>query len=193
MTDQGERLEVDVAIEAEILGYYQRILGTDFVEKRDASDVFSRAITKKVPQHMKEWIICKVANSEIWKALQSIKRDKAPRPNDYNSAFFLDNWDVVKKDLVAGVRYFFEYGFLSKGWNATAVTLVPKKDAPSSIKDYKPIACYNTIYKCITKILANRLQATLPCLIRPSQSVSFKRRSIVDNVTVSIGGFRWMS
>lgn len=89
VTDQGERLDDPVAIEAEILGYYQRILGTDFAEKRDASDVLTGAITKKVPQHMKEGLICKVVDSEIWKALQSIKRDKAPGLDGYTSAFFM--------------------------------------------------------------------------------------------------------
>lgn len=69
VTDQGERLEDSVAIEAEILGYYQRLLGTNFAEKRDG------AITKKVPQLMREGLICQVTDYEIWKVLKSIKRD----------------------------------------------------------------------------------------------------------------------
>lgn len=119
---------------------------------------------------MREELICPMTDSEIWKALKSIKRDKAPGPDGYNSVLFIDNWDVVKNDFVPGVHHFFDYGFLPKGWNATAVILVPKKDALISVKDYRPIACCNSIYKCITKLLANRLQATLPCLIGSSQS-----------------------
>lgn len=67
------------------------------------------------------------------------------------------------------------------GWNATAVTLVPKVAAPQSIKDYRPIACCITLYKCITQILANRRQAVLPSIIGPSQSAFIKGRSIMDN------------
>lgn len=71
---------------------------------------------------------------------------------------------------------------MPRGWNSTAVALVPKIPAPNSIKDYRPIACCNTIYKCITKILANRMQVVLPVIIGPSQSAFIKGRSIMDNI-----------
>lgn len=66
-----------------------------------------------------------------------------------SSPFFLDldNWDVLRADFVEGVQYCFENGQLPKGGDAIAVTLAPKTDAPSSMKDYRPIACCSTTYK----------------------------------------------
>lgn len=89
-------------------------------------------------------------------------------------------WQVFYFSFESG--YFsFESGSVPVGWNATAMTLVPKVAAPQSIKDYRPIAWCITVYKCITKILANRCQAVLPSIIGPSQSAFIKGRSIMDN------------
>lgn len=59
---------------------------------------------------------------------------------------------------------------------------MPKVEAPSTIKDYGPIYHCNVPYKCITKILANRMQPVLSGLIYPCQSVFVKGRNIIDNV-----------
>lgn len=64
-------------------------------------------------------------------------------PDGYNSAFYQQNWDLVGSDLVDAIKQFFPSGYLLKEWNSTAITLVPKVNSPSTIKDYRPIACYN--------------------------------------------------
>lgn len=103
----GVRLEEQDAIEAEIIGYYQGLIGTSFDHKWNASEVLSAAVTTKVPSNLRDGLISPVTDAEIWKALRSINRDKSPGPDGYNSAFFLDNWEVVRPDFVAGVLFFF--------------------------------------------------------------------------------------
>ncbi|KAH7834595.1 hypothetical protein Vadar_017721 [Vaccinium darrowii] len=51
---QGIRLERPKDIEAEILGYYRNLLGTEFNLRRDASTELSAAIQRKVPPEMRE-------------------------------------------------------------------------------------------------------------------------------------------
>ncbi len=46
---------------------------------------------------------------------------------------------------------------ISKKYKSTILALIPKKKNASSMKDYRPIACCNVVYTCITKILANRM------------------------------------
>lgn len=89
---------------------------------------------------------------------------------------------MVGQDLLSAVQSFFVSGSLLQEWNATAISLVPKFNSPSSIHDYRPISCCNVVYKCITKVLANRLQPILPCLINQAQFSFVKGCSIVDNV-----------
>jgi hypothetical protein len=70
--------------------------------------------------------------------------------------------------------------------NATIVTLLPKKANPSKIGDYRPISCCNLIYKCITKILANRLVFWLEDLISHNQTTFILHRSITEKCVISL-------
>jgi hypothetical protein len=74
---------------------------------------------------------------------------------------------------------------LLKEVNATIITLVPKKINPSSMGDFRPISCCNVIYKCITKILSNRMLPFLGDLVGMNQSAFIPSRSISENVLLS--------
>lgn len=91
-----------------------------------------------------------------------MKANEAPGPKGFSAGFFFQKaWPIIGKDLIDLVQSFFRSGKLIKLVNATIITLVPKNLNPSSMGDFRPISCCNVAYKCITKILANRL---LPCL-----------------------------
>lgn len=112
----------------------------------------------------------------------AIKGGKAPGPDGFCSEFFHKNWDIVGEDVVQAIQLFFDTGIMPRQWNCTALTLTPEVASPASIKDFRPIACCNVVYKCATKILANRLQLILPLIISPLQSAFIKGRSIMDNI-----------
>jgi hypothetical protein len=48
--------------------------------------------------------------------------------------------------------------------------LVPKIPNPSIMGDFRPIACHNFVYKCIRKMLANRLLPGLDAIISNNQA-----------------------
>ncbi|XP_074299412.1 uncharacterized protein LOC141630503 [Silene latifolia] len=68
--------------------------------------------------------------------------------------------------------------------NATVLTLIPKMDCPSSVHDFRPIACCNVIYKCISKIICSRLSGVLMDIVSMNQSAFIKDREIVDNILI---------
>jgi len=53
--------------------------------------------------------------------------------------------------------------------NGSYITLIPKKDDAQKVSDFRPISLLNTSVKIITKLLANRLQRTLPSLLHKNQ------------------------
>ena len=69
--------------------------------------------------------------------------------------------------------------------NATIIALVPKLPNPTSMSDFRPISCCNTLYKVISKIIANRLKILLPHVINPSQIAFIKGRRIGDNILLA--------
>lgn len=50
------------------------------------------------------------------------------------------------------------------------------------MRDYRPIACCNVLYKVVSKILANRLKTLLPRIIAENQSAFVKGRLLMENV-----------
>lgn len=69
--------------------------------------------------------------------------------------------------------------------NATAIALIPKVPNPSFMSDFRPISCCNTIYKCISKIIASRLRLALPDIISKSQATFVPGRKIGDNILLA--------
>jgi hypothetical protein len=63
----------------------------------------------------------------------------------------------MKNDITKVVHDFFVTGKMPKGVNETAITLIPKKDDPELLKDFRPISLCNVVYKVISKCMVNRL------------------------------------
>ncbi|KAG7533326.1 hypothetical protein ISN45_Aa08g009650 [Arabidopsis thaliana x Arabidopsis arenosa] len=122
---------------------------------------------------------------EIKRTLFSMPLNKAPGPDGYTVEFFKAAWPVIGQDFVVAVQSFFLYGFMPKGINGTILTLVPKVTNPETMKDFRPIACCNLVYKVISKILAQRLKRNLPEAIELNQSAFVKGRLLLENVLLA--------
>ncbi|GJX00618.1 putative RNA-directed DNA polymerase [Tanacetum coccineum] len=126
-----------------------------------------------------------VSEVEVKDAMFSMGNEKSPGPDGYTAAFFKDAWDVVGNEVVAAVREFFSNGNLLKELNHTVIALIPKTKNPTRVTDYRPISCCNVLFKCISKIIANRIKESLKVLISPNQSAFVPGRSIADNVLLT--------
>ena len=138
--------------------FYQKLLGTNqLLFNESKADHIRQLIPVAIPDDKAIWLEKEVTKEEIRETLFNMKSNKAPGPDGYTAEFFKAAWHIVGKEVVAAIKDFFTFGLLLKELNATILTLVPKKINPSAMGDFRPIAYCNVIYKCITKIISNRM------------------------------------
>lgn len=131
-----------------------------------------------------------VTVEEIKSALFAMPAHKSPDPYGYPCDFYKATWDILGSDFLVAIQSFFLKGFLPNGINSTIVALIPKKSDANMIKDYRPIACCNVIYKTISKILVNRLKKLIPSIISANQSAFVHGRMLMENVLLATELFK---
>ncbi|GLT51152.1 hypothetical protein SLA2020_245820 [Shorea laevis] len=87
--------------------------------------------------------------------------------------------------MIQFVEEFQKNGKLVKGANASFVVLIPKKENPVKIEDYRPISLISCMYKVIAKLLANRLRRVMDGIIGMEQSAFIGGRQLMDGVVVA--------
>lgn len=114
-----------------------------------------------------------------------MKRGKAPGPDGFNTEFFLATWDIIGTDSCNVVLDFFAHFNLHKSLTTIGITLIPRTHSPTSISDIRPISLCTTAYKCVSKIIVDRLKIILPDIIDKAQSAFIPGRLISDNIILA--------
>ncbi|GKB75376.1 RNA-directed DNA polymerase, eukaryota, partial [Tanacetum coccineum] len=90
-------------------------------------------------------------------------------------------WKMMDIDILEAVKCFFTSGSFPRGCNASFITLIPKFQDAKLVKDFRPITLIGSVYKIITKILANRLCHVISDLISEVQSAFVANCQILDD------------
>ena len=72
---------------------------------------------------------------------------------------------MLEANLLSFLNQFHENGVIAGELGATFISLIPKKDGASLIKDCRPITLIGGLYKILAKVLANRFRKVLPEII----------------------------
>jgi hypothetical protein len=83
------------------------------------------------------------------------------------------------------ISEFHRNGKLTKGLNSTFIALIPKVDSPQRLNDFRPISLVGSLYKILTKLLANRLHLVIGSVISESQTTFVKDRQILDDILIA--------
>jgi hypothetical protein len=182
----GNKVEDIAQLKSMALEFYRNLLGSKNTHFTDASaERVKQLISPIVPIEEATLLERDVTAEEIKKTIFSMKSNKAPGPDGYTAEFYKSSWHIVGGDVIEAIQNFFRTGLLLKEVNATILTLVPKKPNASVMGDFRPIACCNVLYKCITKILSNRMLPFLDSLISRNQSAFVPSRCISENILLA--------
>nr|GEX07717.1 hypothetical protein [Tanacetum cinerariifolium] len=163
--------------------HFERFLGCEG-HVRDPSNI-SDLFKRKLSMEEAAFMVRDVTDKEVKEAMFQIDGNKAPRPDGYTSSFFKKAWNIVGRDVCCAIKEFFSTRKMLKEINSTLIYLVPKIQTPCKVTDFRPIACCNVIYKCISKIITDRMKGSLDKLVDQNQSAFVPSRHIQDNILLS--------
>ena len=111
--------------------------------------------------------------------------DKSLGLDGFTMVFSHKCWSVVEKDVMDFFEHFHQHSVFERSMNASFLTLIPKKSNAINIKDFCPISLVGSVYKLLSKVLANKLRAVLYNLISESQNSFVCGRQILDSVFIA--------
>ncbi|GAA0167907.1 hypothetical protein LIER_22744 [Lithospermum erythrorhizon] len=178
--DVGLLIEDYDRVKGIIVEFYQKLFSTS--STTDNSFDITQIVRKRITEEEAIMLSEQISVEEIEEAMLNMKMRKAPRLDGFITEFYKDGWPTVKQSVIDVVHTFFAICFMPKFFNSTTITLIPKVPNLVQMGDFRPISCCNSIYKCITTILASRLKRRLNSMVEMQQSVYVPGRSIIDGI-----------
>ena len=63
--------------------------------------------------------------------------------------------------------------------------MIPKVEIPQRVADFRPISLVSSVYKILSKVLANRLRMVVGNVVSDSQYAFIKDRQIMDGILIA--------
>lgn len=184
LQEDGTVVHQQEDISNEVLNFYGKLLGETH-EKLKSVDIVAIRNGKQLDRIQRAELVKMVDIEEIEVALKSIGDLKAPGVDGFGAKFFKAAWCTVKNDVTRTVLDFFRDGGFDARFNRTLVTLIPKHDQAIKVKDYRPISCCTTVYKIISKVIANRLSKVLGSITSNNQVAFVPGKKIHDHILLA--------
>lgn len=124
-----------------------------------------------------------ISREEVLSAIKTLKNGKAPGPDGFGSEFYKEFSDLLVDPLLDMFNHSFLHNTLPPTLREANISLILKKGkCAESCSSYRPIALLNVDRKILSKILATRLEALLPRIIKEDQTGFIKGRNSYNNV-----------
>eukprot|EP00253_Pinus_taeda_P001568 PITA_01568 len=126
-----------------------------------------------------------VSKEEVEGVIKSMAKEKSPGPDGWSVELFLHFFEHIGEEITEVVEESRLKGEIYSPFNATFIALIPKKEAPETFEDFRPISLCNSIYKVIAKVIALRIKPILSRHISPEQFGFLNGRQIHEAIGVA--------
>ncbi|KAL0408606.1 UNVERIFIED_CONTAM: putative ribonuclease H protein [Sesamum radiatum] len=170
----------------EFADYFKSLFSTDcFLSQSEIADCVTEHMTTVFSEADNQELSMIPTPDEIKNTIFDMAAYKSPGPDGFPPSFFKQYWHIVGDKVTEAISYFFTSGSISPAINHTYITLIPKNSKAHLVEQFRPISLCNTIYKVISKILANKLKPHLEKIISPFQMAFVPGRNINENSIMS--------
>eukprot|EP00253_Pinus_taeda_P028145 PITA_28145 len=139
---------------------------------------FHRYVEEEEADHLMD----PVTKEEVESVIKSMAKEKSPGPDGWSVELFSHFFEQIGEEITEVVEESRSKGEVYSPFNATFITLIPKKEAPESFEDFRPISLCNNIYKIIAKVIALRIKPILSRHISPEQFGFLNGRQIHEAI-----------
>lgn len=98
-----------------------------------------------------------ILEDEVTKALNKLKKGKAPGPDDITNDVLILGKNCLAKPLMQLFNRMLQEGFIPQQWYTSKIILLYKKGDAKDIENYRPITLSSSLYKVFATIIKNRL------------------------------------
>ena len=165
------------AIQRKIVKYYRELYDEDTVDQ-EKQESFLCLIEPVIDDQMNKVLTAEVTESEVWKAINSMKYGKCPGLDGLSVEFYKIMWCFIKEEFLKVINFSISNFVMSKDSNSGVIKLIPKSGNPCDISNWRPITMLNVDYKIMAKILVNRIKPLLDSFISREQFCAIPGRSI---------------
>ena len=136
-----------------------------FTGNTTEEDSVNMSSPRRVTEAQNAQLVMELTFEEFTMAIKQMHPDKASGPDGLNPAFFQTFWSVMGHEVFSCCKHWLETNSFPHELNNTNVVLIPKKENAVKMRDLRPIALCNVLYKILAKVLANRIKNVLPDII----------------------------
>jgi hypothetical protein len=129
------------------------------------------------------------SEKEVRDEIFQMKHNKALGPNGFPVEFYQSFWEIIKDDLMALFKEFYNGTLNLYILNFGIITLLPKQKEVTHIKQFCPICLLNMSFKIFTKVAVKKIIEITEDLINPSQTtftIHELRRKKMNRVILKI-------
>lgn len=153
------------------------------MDEISAQDFFSNIQLPTLSSDQVALLDASVTQEEVKTAILSMNTGKSPGSDGFPVEYYKEYIDIITPILTMVFEEAFQSGSLPPSLNEALISLIPKKGRDhTDPANFRPISLINVDSKILAKVLALRLETTLPHIIHTDQVGFIKGRSSTDNL-----------